>query len=74
MFSAFAALTSTANDIALGALLGAGLFVAGAVIGLVTLVKPFNVQAKLFMRDCAVYLVGMMTNIICHNKLSYSLF
>jgi sodium/potassium/calcium exchanger 6 len=48
------------GDLALGSLLGAGMFVCGFVAAMVTLVGDVTVNRRPFLRDCGAYTIALL--------------
>ncbi|KAI9006069.1 Sodium/calcium exchanger protein-domain-containing protein [Gaertneriomyces semiglobifer] len=69
LFSTFSAMQSSSAGLAIGELLGAGLFVTLFVVGVVAIIKPFRLPRRPFIRD-VVALVGAVSLLlfICFDK------
>lgn len=59
LFGSYAAIQSDTPMLALGQLLGAGVFVTTVVVGVIGLQVPFKVNRRPFIRDVGFYLLGL---------------
>eukprot|EP00731_Ephydatia_muelleri_P004437 Em0002g613a len=59
-------------SLAIGALFGAGMFVTTVVVGAVSMVKPFTLTQRPFLRDIIFYLIGVFWTfvILWQNKVT----
>lgn len=59
LFGSFAAIASDTPMLALGQLLGAGVFVTTVVVAVIGFQMPFRVNRRPFIRDVVFYLCGV---------------
>lgn len=64
LFGTFSAFSASSSALALGELVGAGLFVTTVVVGAVAVVNPFALPRRPFLRDVCFFL-GTVVILIC---------
>jgi hypothetical protein len=60
-FTLFAAFSAGNGAVAIGSLLGGGMFITTVVLGTVCLIAPFRPHRRPLLRDVAFYLAGVIT-------------
>ena len=59
-FTMFSAFKEGHGGVAVGSLLGGGMFITSVVLGAVAVIAPFSPHRRPFMRDALVYLLGVV--------------
>jgi sodium/potassium/calcium exchanger 6 len=60
-FTLFAAFSSGNGAVAIGSLLGGGMFITTVVLGCVSMIAPFRPHRRPLLRDCGFYFAGVVS-------------